>query len=159
MEGHAGSAGQRGQCALGRESGRQTSHQGLFQREEAFLKAQKEAERKRHERELLHLQEEQERLQRKKVPVMAACSSLWTGVELFLFLSPQRIEEIMKRTRKSEVEPLPQAAGSSPPHDVVPPYDRWCRRRSCSVTQQRPSASNTAACWRRPRHASAAPRK
>lgn len=37
------------------------------QREEAFLRAQKEAERKRQERELLHLQEEQERLQRKKV--------------------------------------------------------------------------------------------
>ncbi|XP_067342749.1 MAP7 domain-containing protein 2 isoform X6 [Channa argus] len=52
------------------------------EREEAFLRAQKEAERKRQERELLHIQEEQERLQRKK-----------------------RIEEIMKRTRKSEVEP------------------------------------------------------
>ncbi|KAI3354929.1 hypothetical protein L3Q82_004727 [Scortum barcoo] len=51
-------------------------------REEAFLRAQKEADRKRQERELLHIQEEQERLQRKK-----------------------RIEEIMKRTRKSEVEP------------------------------------------------------
>ncbi|KAF3703845.1 Reticulocyte-binding protein 2 -like protein a [Channa argus] len=59
---------------------------GAFQREEAFLRAQKEAERKRQERELLHIQEEQERLQRKK-----------------------RIEEIMKRTRKSEVEP-PSAA-------------------------------------------------
>ncbi|XP_034561705.1 MAP7 domain-containing protein 2 isoform X4 [Notolabrus celidotus] len=53
------------------------------EREEAFLRAQKEAERKRQERELLHIQEEQERQQRKK-----------------------RIEEIMKRTRKSEVEPL-----------------------------------------------------
>ncbi|KAI3355505.1 hypothetical protein L3Q82_018340 [Scortum barcoo] len=52
------------------------------EREEAFLRAQKEADRKRQERELLHIQEEQERLQRKK-----------------------RIEEIMKRTRKSEVEP------------------------------------------------------
>nr|XP_020441010.1 MAP7 domain-containing protein 2-like isoform X2 [Monopterus albus] len=52
------------------------------EREEAFLRAQREAERKRQERELLHIQEEQERLQRKK-----------------------RIEEIMKRTRKSEVEP------------------------------------------------------
>lgn len=40
----------------------------VFQREEAFLRAQKEAERKRQERELLHIQEEQERLQRKKVP-------------------------------------------------------------------------------------------
>ncbi|KAL3040572.1 hypothetical protein OYC64_011565 [Pagothenia borchgrevinki] len=57
------------------------------EREEACLRAQKEAERKRQERELLHLQEEQERLQRKK-----------------------RIEEIMKRTRKSEVEPLSGAA-------------------------------------------------
>lgn len=37
------------------------------QREEAFLRAQKEAERKRQEREQLHIQEEQERLQRKKV--------------------------------------------------------------------------------------------
>lgn len=40
----------------------------MFQREEAFMRAQKEAERKRQERELLHIQEEQERLQRKKVP-------------------------------------------------------------------------------------------
>lgn len=40
---------------------------GVFQREEAFLRAQREAERKRQERELLHIQEEQERLQRKKV--------------------------------------------------------------------------------------------
>ncbi|XP_022075352.2 MAP7 domain-containing protein 2 isoform X3 [Acanthochromis polyacanthus] len=59
------------------------------EREEAFLRAQKEAERKRQERELLHIQEEQERQQRKK-----------------------RIEEIMKRTRKSEVEP-PSAASAS----------------------------------------------
>lgn len=42
----------------------------VFQREEAFLRAQKEAERKRQERELLHIQEEQERLQRKKVSEM-----------------------------------------------------------------------------------------
>ncbi|XP_026217164.1 MAP7 domain-containing protein 2 isoform X2 [Anabas testudineus] len=59
------------------------------EREEAFLRAQKEAERKRQERELLHIQEEQERLQRKK-----------------------RIEEIMKRTRKSEVEPPTGASAS-----------------------------------------------
>ncbi|XP_071340550.1 MAP7 domain-containing protein 2 isoform X2 [Trachinotus anak] len=59
------------------------------EREEAFLRAQKEAERKRQERELLHIQEEQERLQRKK-----------------------RIEEIMKRTRKSEVEPPSSASAS-----------------------------------------------
>ncbi|XP_019962030.2 MAP7 domain-containing protein 2 isoform X3 [Paralichthys olivaceus] len=58
------------------------------EREEAFLRAQKEAERKRQERELLHIQEEQERLQRKK-----------------------RIEEIMKRTRKSEVEPPSGSSG------------------------------------------------
>lgn len=38
-----------------------------LQREEAFLRAQKEAERKRQEREQQHIQEEQERLQRKKV--------------------------------------------------------------------------------------------
>ncbi|XP_075905184.1 uncharacterized protein map7d2b isoform X1 [Nelusetta ayraudi] len=60
------------------------------EREEAFLRAQKEAERKRQEREQLHIQEEQERLQRKK-----------------------RIEEIMKRTRKSEVEPLSAAAAAA----------------------------------------------
>ncbi|XP_038160342.1 MAP7 domain-containing protein 2 isoform X5 [Cyprinodon tularosa] len=59
------------------------------EREEAFLRAQREAERKRQERELLHIQEEQERQQRKK-----------------------RIEEIMKRTRKSEVE-HPSAASAS----------------------------------------------
>ncbi|XP_041824596.1 ensconsin isoform X2 [Melanotaenia boesemani] len=58
------------------------------EREEAFLRAQREAERKRREREMLHIQEEQERLQRRK-----------------------RIEEIMKRTRKSEVEP-PSAASA-----------------------------------------------
>ncbi|XP_055784371.1 MAP7 domain-containing protein 2-like isoform X5 [Salvelinus fontinalis] len=49
------------------------------EREEACLRAHREAERKRQERELQQVQEEQERLQRKK-----------------------RIEEIMKRTRKSE---------------------------------------------------------
>ncbi|XP_061614263.1 MAP7 domain-containing protein 2-like isoform X2 [Phyllopteryx taeniolatus] len=58
------------------------------EREEAFQRAQREAERKRREREQLHIQEEQERLQRKK-----------------------RIEEIMKRTRKSDVDaPLGAAA-------------------------------------------------
>ncbi|XP_028425806.1 MAP7 domain-containing protein 2 [Perca flavescens] len=68
------------------------------EREEAFLRAQKEAERKRQERELLHIQEEQERLQRKK-----------------------RIEEIMKRTRKSEVEPLSGVAASDMrPEAAVP---------------------------------------
>ncbi|XP_027130143.1 MAP7 domain-containing protein 2 isoform X5 [Larimichthys crocea] len=67
------------------------------EREEAFLRAQKEAERKRQERELLHIQEEQERLQRKK-----------------------RIEEIMKRTRKSEVEPLSGAAASVPSEEDTP---------------------------------------
>ncbi|CAL8294957.1 unnamed protein product [Lota lota] len=56
------------------------------EREEACLRAQKEAERKRQERELLHMQEEQERLQRRK-----------------------RIEEIMKRTRKTDGE-LPSPA-------------------------------------------------
>ncbi|KAF7654402.1 hypothetical protein LDENG_00069840 [Lucifuga dentata] len=69
------------------------------EREEAFLRAQKEAERKRQERELLHIQEEQERLQRRK-----------------------RIEEIMKRTRKSEVEPL-SAAGSEAKSAVVQEED------------------------------------
>ncbi|XP_019730071.1 MAP7 domain-containing protein 2-like isoform X1 [Hippocampus comes] len=58
------------------------------EREEAFQRAQREAERKRREREQLHIQEEQERQQRKK-----------------------RIEEIMKRTRKSDVE-APPAAGA-----------------------------------------------
>ncbi|XP_064797349.1 MAP7 domain-containing protein 2 isoform X3 [Oncorhynchus masou masou] len=51
------------------------------EREEACLRAHREAERKRQEREVLQVQEEQERLQRKK-----------------------RIEEIMKRTRKSETD-------------------------------------------------------
>ncbi|XP_057681047.1 MAP7 domain-containing protein 2 isoform X2 [Corythoichthys intestinalis] len=55
-------------------------------REEAFQRAQREAERKRREREQLHIQEEQERQQRKK-----------------------RIEEIMRRTRKSDVEAPPGA--------------------------------------------------
>ncbi|MBN3321683.1 MA7D2 protein, partial [Atractosteus spatula] len=50
-----------------------------IQREEAEARAQQEAERLRQERELQQLQMEQERLQRKK-----------------------RIEEIMKRTRKSD---------------------------------------------------------
>uniref|UniRef100_A0A1A8BID0 MAP7 domain containing 2b n=1 Tax=Nothobranchius kadleci TaxID=1051664 RepID=A0A1A8BID0_NOTKA len=59
------------------------------EREEAVLRAQREAEKKRQQREQLHIQEEQERQQRKK-----------------------RIEEIMKRTRKSEVEP-PSAASVS----------------------------------------------
>ncbi|XP_031697800.1 MAP7 domain-containing protein 2-like, partial [Anarrhichthys ocellatus] len=68
------------------------------EREEACLRAQREAERKRQERELLHIQEEQERLQRKK-----------------------RIEEIMKRTRKNEAEPLSGAAASDlRPEAAVP---------------------------------------
>ncbi|XP_076617206.1 uncharacterized protein map7d2b isoform X8 [Chaetodon auriga] len=70
------------------------------EREEAFLRAQKEAERKRQERELLHMQEEQERLQRKK-----------------------RIEEIMKRTRKSEVEPLSAAAVSDTRAEAAVPSE------------------------------------
>ncbi|XP_077591623.1 uncharacterized protein map7d2b isoform X3 [Stigmatopora nigra] len=74
-------------------------------REEAFRRAQREAERKRRERERLHIQEEQERRDRKK-----------------------RIEEIMRRTRKSDVEaPLgvaavcdggPEMAALAPEEDV-----------------------------------------
>ncbi|XP_028826283.1 MAP7 domain-containing protein 2 isoform X2 [Denticeps clupeoides] len=64
------------------------------EREEAFLRAQKEAERKRQEREMLKVQEEQERLQRKK-----------------------RIEEIMKRTRKPE-EPKAEDVQVEPPSPV-----------------------------------------
>jgi len=45
----------------------------VFQREEAFLRAQREADRKRQERELLHIQEEQERQQRRKVPKISTC--------------------------------------------------------------------------------------
>ncbi|KAM3593664.1 uncharacterized protein V6R79_018203 [Siganus canaliculatus] len=70
------------------------------EREEAFQRAQKEAERKRQERELLHIQEEQERLQRKK-----------------------RIEEIMRRTRKSEVEPLCGASVSDVRPDAAVPSE------------------------------------
>ncbi|XP_061876727.1 MAP7 domain-containing protein 2 isoform X3 [Entelurus aequoreus] len=62
------------------------------EREEAFQRAQKEAERKRREREQLHILEDQERLQRKK-----------------------RIEEIMKRTRKSDVDAPPGAAACETP--------------------------------------------
>lgn len=39
----------------------------VWQREEAVQRVHREAERKRQERELLKIQEEQERLQRKKV--------------------------------------------------------------------------------------------
>lgn len=39
----------------------------VWQREEALQRVYREAERKRQERELLKIQEEQERLQRKKV--------------------------------------------------------------------------------------------
>ncbi|XP_067290945.1 MAP7 domain-containing protein 2 isoform X2 [Pseudorasbora parva] len=56
------------------------------QREEAVQRVHREAERKRQERELLKIQEEQERLQRKK-----------------------RIEEIMKRTRKTDGEKKEEA--------------------------------------------------
>ncbi|XP_076869534.1 uncharacterized protein map7d2b isoform X2 [Brachyhypopomus gauderio] len=69
------------------------------EREEAFLRVQREAERKQREREQLKLQEEQERLQRKK-----------------------RIEEIMKRTRKTDTEPKKDEAhteaGCSMTHSV-----------------------------------------
>lgn len=67
-----------------------------FQREEAFLRAQREAERKRQERELLHLQEEQERLQRKKVPRRHTCllqrlraRGEFHNTGFFGFLSPE----------------------------------------------------------------------
>ncbi|XP_053714714.1 MAP7 domain-containing protein 2 isoform X5 [Synchiropus splendidus] len=56
------------------------------EREEAVLRGQKETERKRMEREQQQVQQEQERLQRRK-----------------------RIDEIMKRTRRSEAEPPPAA--------------------------------------------------
>lgn len=80
-----------------RSEGNNAGKNRLFQREEAFLRAQREAERKRQERELLHLQEEQERLQRKKVPRLhpSGCSSVSTPVESFItrvffgFLSPR----------------------------------------------------------------------
>lgn len=43
-----------------------------------------------------------------------------TNTEVYcLCLSSKRIEEIMKRTRKSEVEPLSTAAGSWSPDDVI----------------------------------------
>ncbi|XP_077365074.1 uncharacterized protein map7d2b isoform X3 [Festucalex cinctus] len=67
------------------------------EREEAFQRAHREAERKRREREQLHIQEEQERQQRKK-----------------------RIEEIMKRTRKSDVEAPPGAAGCDVRSEMAP---------------------------------------
>lgn len=54
-------------CKL-KEEWRECDWLRVFQREEAFLRAQREAERKRQARELLHIQEEQERQQRKKVP-------------------------------------------------------------------------------------------
>ncbi|KAJ0022668.1 hypothetical protein NQD34_014802 [Periophthalmus magnuspinnatus] len=68
------------------------------EREEAFLRAQKEAERKRLEREQMHIQEEQERQQRKK-----------------------RIEEIMKRTRKSDVEAPSVVQESEVKVEAAPP--------------------------------------
>lgn len=40
---------------------------GVWQREEAVQRVHREAERKSQEREMLKIQEEQERLQRKKV--------------------------------------------------------------------------------------------
>ncbi|TKS87376.1 Reticulocyte-binding protein 2 -like protein a [Collichthys lucidus] len=89
------------------------------EREEAFLRAQKEAERKRQERELLHIQEEQERLQRKKVPRMNLHT--WSrNIPEGALMSFKRIEEIMKRTRKSEVEPLSGAAASVPSEEDTP---------------------------------------
>ncbi|XP_072306586.1 uncharacterized protein [Eucyclogobius newberryi] len=70
-------------------------------REEAFLRAQKEAERKRQEREQLHIQEEQERQQRKR-----------------------RIEEIMKRTRKSDVESTVYISVSEAKAETAPPSEQ-----------------------------------
>ncbi|XP_048868362.1 MAP7 domain-containing protein 2 isoform X1 [Brienomyrus brachyistius] len=61
------------------------------ERVEVEFRAKKEAERKRIEREMLKLQEEQERLQRKK-----------------------RIEEIMKRTRKTDPETKKDAVWVEP---------------------------------------------
>lgn len=70
------------------------------QREEAEVKAREEAERQRLEREKHFQKEEQERLERKKVRRSRShCRSaaLTSGLS-----SAQRLEEIMKRTRKSD---------------------------------------------------------
>ncbi|XP_037135450.1 MAP7 domain-containing protein 2 isoform X2 [Syngnathus acus] len=67
------------------------------EREEAFQRAQREAERKRTEREQLHIQEERDRQLRRK-----------------------RIEEIMKRTRKSDVEAPPDAAVYDASSEIAP---------------------------------------
>ncbi|XP_058884032.1 MAP7 domain-containing protein 2-like isoform X8 [Acipenser ruthenus] len=68
------------------------------EREEAELKAQEAAERFRQEREQLKLQVEQERLQRKK-----------------------RIEEIMKRTRKSDICDTKQKTEEQPAVELLKP--------------------------------------
>ncbi|KAI1891253.1 hypothetical protein AGOR_G00141870 [Albula goreensis] len=65
------------------------------EREETEQQARREVERLRQERELIKLQEEQERLQRKK-----------------------RIEEIMKRTRKTDTEVKKEAMRMEPPSPV-----------------------------------------
>ncbi|XP_049605538.1 MAP7 domain-containing protein 2 isoform X3 [Syngnathus scovelli] len=67
------------------------------EREEAYQRAHREAERKRREREQLQIQEERERQLRKK-----------------------RIEEIMKRTRKSDVEAPPDAAVYDASSEIAP---------------------------------------
>lgn len=91
------------------------------QKEKARFQAQEDAERQRQDRELQTQQEEEERQLRKKVilkrktdkeNMRADCLLqvwctlnwgkviLWLNVDVFL----QRIEEIMKRTRKVEAD-------------------------------------------------------
>lgn len=86
-----------------------------IQKEEGEFQAQKDTERQRQEREILKLQEEEERQLRKKVfmtpnSIMielisisdTQSAALSTYQSLYVATSPQRIEEIMKRTRKSD---------------------------------------------------------
>lgn len=88
------------------------------QREEAEAKAREEAERQRVEREKHFQKEEQERLERKKVRKKRGKQGLFTVQKVTRYIwmdadtsspsklthwSPcQRLEEIMKRTRKSD---------------------------------------------------------
>ncbi|KAL4624706.1 MAP7 domain-containing protein 2 isoform X1 [Arapaima gigas] len=67
----------------------------LSLKKEMEIRAQKEAERHQQEREMLRLQEDEERLQRKK-----------------------RIEEIMRRTRKTTTETKKDAVWPEPPSPV-----------------------------------------
>lgn len=125
------------------------------QREEAEARAREEAERQRQEREKHFQREEQERLERKKVraggsPERVALDGVGPQARgpaqnlgqiplvramCELPSAPQRLEEIMKRTRKSDAGDA--KVGAHPAGSAAPSPPRRCPSRLSSPRRRR----------------------